>query len=85
MDISKSAGPHQSIISTNEKNGAISINFTQYNCETLKERYKKSALMKIHIPNLEINFLNKKIMELVNFIMQLKEDILGKPNPTPPP
>jgi len=40
--------------------------------------------MKINIPNLQINFLNKKIMELVNFIMQLKEDILGKPDPVPP-
>jgi hypothetical protein len=32
MDISKSAGPHQSIIQTNDKYGIISINFTQYNC-----------------------------------------------------
>jgi hypothetical protein len=39
--------------------------------------------MKIEITDAVIHFLNKKIMEFINFVNQLKEDILGKPEKTP--
>ncbi len=39
--------------------------------------------MKIEITDAVIHFLNKKIMEFISFINQLKEDILGKPEKTP--
>lgn len=76
IDVSPTNDPHSMII---ECKSPVQINFTQYNCELLKERYKRSALMRIEINQAVIHFLNKKVMELVSFINQLKEDVMGKP------
>lgn len=39
--------------------------------------------MRVEMTNAVIHFLNKKIMEFISFVNQLKEDILGKPDKSP--
>jgi hypothetical protein len=55
--------------------------FTTYNNDIMQFKEKKSAFFALQIKGPEINFLKKKVMEMVNFLMILLKQvgILGAP------